>query len=87
MSRYGGAAADMGAMVVTGVPGNPIAALARQTHSRMHHITAKCRIYLPNGQPAPEVRTRARARTSGGQRGERHSPGGGSGRACAGAAR
>ena len=39
--RYDGAAIDLGAMVVTGVPGNPVAALAKQTRSHMHGIAKK----------------------------------------------
>ena len=37
MSVAGGEV-DLGAMVVTGVTGNPVAALCRQTRSRMHAI-------------------------------------------------
>lgn len=48
-ARIGGAAVDLGAMVVTGVPGNPVAALAKQTRSHMHGINHRCRIYSGDG--------------------------------------
>ena len=47
--------ADMGAMVVTGTEGNPIATLAKQTRSRMHRINNKCRIYGLDGRPVAEA--------------------------------
>ena len=46
---------DLGAMVVTGTEGNPVAMIARQTRSRMHRLTPKCRIYTPTGQPVPDA--------------------------------
>ena len=46
---------DMGAMVVTGVPGNPVAALAKQTRTRMHAILHKCRLYTADGDPVLEA--------------------------------
>lgn len=46
-----GASVDMGAMVVTGVPGNPIAAIAKQTRSRVHNLTKDCSLYLSDGRP------------------------------------
>ena len=53
--RYDGAAIDLGAMVVTGVPGNPVAALAKQTRSHMHGINSRCRIYSSDGTPVAEA--------------------------------
>ncbi|KAL1515554.1 hypothetical protein AB1Y20_002174 [Prymnesium parvum] len=54
--RVGGeASADMGAMVVTGLRGNPIAALAKQTQSHMHPINNNCRLYLADGTRAPKL--------------------------------
>ena len=41
--------ADLGAMVVTGTEGNPIATVLKQTRSRMHRIGKQCRIYGPDG--------------------------------------
>ena len=49
MSVAGGEV-DLGAMVVTGVTGNPVAALCRQTRSRMHAIGSRCRLYSHDGK-------------------------------------
>jgi phytoene dehydrogenase-like protein len=56
-TTVGGACVDMGAMVVTGVPGNPIAALAKQTRTRMHALTRECTLYLSDGQPVKGAQT------------------------------
>jgi len=36
------------------VPGNPIAAIAKQTRSRVHNLTKDCSLYLSDGRPVSE---------------------------------
>ena len=37
------------------MPGNPVAALAKQTRTRMHAIIHSCRLYTADGAPVPEA--------------------------------
>lgn len=46
-----GASVDLGASIITGLEGNPIAILCRQLRSRLHRLTYQCPIYDPNGVP------------------------------------
>ena len=41
--------------MVTGVTGNPVAALAKQSRTRMHAILHSCRLYTADGTPVPEA--------------------------------
>lgn len=42
--------ADMGAMVVTGIWGNPLTTISRQTNMQMVPIKQSCRLYGPDGK-------------------------------------
>lgn len=42
--------ADMGAMVVTGIYGNPLTTISRQTDMKMVPIKQSCRLYGPDGK-------------------------------------
>lgn len=42
--------ADMGAMVVTGIYGNPLTTISRQTDMKMIPIKQSCRLYGPDGK-------------------------------------
>lgn len=46
--------ADLGAMVVTGIYGNPITVLSRQTGMEMVPIKQACPLYGPGGKPVPK---------------------------------
>ena len=37
------------------MPGNPVAALAKQSRTRMHAIIHSCRLYTADGAPVPEA--------------------------------
>ena len=37
------------------MPGNPVAALAKQSRTRMHAIIHSCRLYTADGEPVPEA--------------------------------
>lgn len=41
--------ADLGAMVVTGLGGNPITILSKQINMELHKIKQKCPLYETNG--------------------------------------
>ena len=41
--------ADLGAMVVTGLGGNPITILSKQINMELHKIKQKCPLYEANG--------------------------------------
>lgn len=46
--------ADLGAMVVTGIYGNPMTTLSRQTGMEMVPIKQSCRLYGADGKPVPK---------------------------------
>ncbi|KAK3097833.1 hypothetical protein FSP39_013611 [Pinctada imbricata] len=46
--------ADLGAMVVTGLGGNPITILSRQINMELHKIKQKCPLYETNGGTVPK---------------------------------
>lgn len=46
--------ADLGAMVVTGIYGNPMTTLSRQTGMEMVPIKQSCRLYGAGGKPVPK---------------------------------
>lgn len=46
--------ADLGAMVVTGIYGNPMTTLSRQTGMEMVPIKQSCRLYDAGGKPVPK---------------------------------
>lgn len=46
--------ADLGAMVVTGIWGNPITIISRQTGMEMMMISPKCPLYGAGGKPVPK---------------------------------
>lgn len=46
--------ADLGAMVVTGIYGNPMTILSRQTGMEMVPIKPSCRLYGADGKPVPK---------------------------------
>jgi len=46
--------ADLGAMVVTGIWGNPITILSRQTGMEMVPIKQACPLYGAGGKPVPK---------------------------------
>lgn len=48
--------ADLGAMVVTGLGGNPMSVLSKQINMELHKIRQKCPLYESNGQPVPKVK-------------------------------
>ncbi len=41
--------ADLGAVVVTGLGGNPITVLSKQVNMELHKIKQKCPLYEGNG--------------------------------------
>ncbi|XP_064615884.1 lysine-specific histone demethylase 1A-like [Liolophura sinensis] len=47
--RKGNYVADLGAMVVTGLGGNPITVLSKQVNMELHKIKQKCPLYESNG--------------------------------------
>ncbi|XP_069128605.1 lysine-specific histone demethylase 1A-like isoform X3 [Argopecten irradians] len=47
--RKGNYVADLGAMVVTGLGGNPITVMSRQINMELHKIKQKCPLYETNG--------------------------------------
>ncbi|KAJ9576874.1 hypothetical protein L9F63_006545, partial [Diploptera punctata] len=47
--RKGNYIADLGAMVVTGLGGNPITVLSKQINMELHKIRQKCPLYESNG--------------------------------------
>ncbi|XP_076358730.1 lysine-specific histone demethylase 1A-like isoform X2 [Tachypleus tridentatus] len=46
--------ADLGAMVVTGLGGNPMTVLSRQINMELHKIRQKCPLYESNGNTVPK---------------------------------
>ncbi|XP_026279739.2 lysine-specific histone demethylase 1A [Frankliniella occidentalis] len=46
--------ADLGAMVVTGLGGNPITVLSKQINMELHKIHQKCPLYESNGSTVPK---------------------------------
>lgn len=42
--------ADLGAMVVTGLGGNPVTTLSKQIDMELHRIRQKCPLYESNGE-------------------------------------
>ncbi|KAH6921823.1 hypothetical protein HPB50_005368 [Hyalomma asiaticum] len=52
--RKGGYVADLGAMVVTGLGGNPITILSKQIKMELHKIKQKCPLYESNGTTVPK---------------------------------
>lgn len=48
--------ADMGAMVVTGIWGNPLTTISRQTGMQMVPIKQSCRLYGPDGKPISSLK-------------------------------
>uniref|UniRef100_A0A1I8AMU3 Lysine-specific histone demethylase n=1 Tax=Steinernema glaseri TaxID=37863 RepID=A0A1I8AMU3_9BILA len=51
MKTGGRACADLGAMFITGMRGNPLLTLASQSYTRLHQFDGRCPIYCPNGRP------------------------------------
>ena len=47
--RKGNYIADLGAMVVTGLGGNPIAIVSKQINMELHKIRQKCPLYESSG--------------------------------------
>lgn len=45
--------ADLGAMVVTGLGGNPVTTLSKQINMQLHKISQKCPLYESNGNTVP----------------------------------
>lgn len=52
--RKGNFIADLGAMVVTGLGGNPITVLSKQINMELHKIRQKCPLYESNGNTVPK---------------------------------
>ncbi|CAH1799050.1 unnamed protein product [Owenia fusiformis] len=52
--RKGNYIADLGAMVVTGLGGNPITVLSKQVNMELHKIKQKCPLYETNGGTVPK---------------------------------
>lgn len=52
--RKGNFIADLGAMVVTGLGGNPISVLSKQITMELHKIRQKCPLYETNGGTVPK---------------------------------
>ncbi|GLH00622.1 Lysine-specific histone demethylase 1A, partial [Gryllus bimaculatus] len=46
--------ADLGAMVVTGLGGNPVTVLSKQINMELHKIRQKCPLYESNGNTVPK---------------------------------
>ncbi len=45
--------ADLGAMVVTGLGGNPVTVLSRQINMELGKISQRCPLYESNGSTVP----------------------------------
>ncbi|XP_044593806.1 lysine-specific histone demethylase 1A [Cotesia glomerata] len=52
--RKGSYIADLGAMVVTGLGGNPVTTLSKQFSMELHKIRQKCPLYESDGQTVPK---------------------------------
>lgn len=52
--RKGNYVADLGAMVVTGLGGNPITILSKQVKMELHKIKQKCPLFESNGSTVPK---------------------------------
>ncbi|XP_064486188.1 lysine-specific histone demethylase 1A-like [Ornithodoros turicata] len=52
--RKGSYVADLGAMVVTGLGGNPVTILSKQIKIELHKIRQKCPLYESNGNTVPK---------------------------------
>ncbi|XP_035207347.1 lysine-specific histone demethylase 1A-like [Stegodyphus dumicola] len=52
--RKGNYIADLGAMVVTGLGGNPITVISKQITMELHKIRQKCPLYESNGNTVPK---------------------------------
>ncbi len=53
-SFQGSYIADLGAMVVTGLGGNPVTVLSRQINMELSKISQKCPLYESNGSTVPK---------------------------------
>ncbi len=56
--RKGQYIADLGAMVVTGLGGNPITVLSKQVNMELSKISQKCPLYESNGNTVPKDKVR-----------------------------
>ncbi|XP_044734274.1 lysine-specific histone demethylase 1A [Chrysoperla carnea] len=54
--RKGQYVADLGAMVVTGLGGNPLTVLSRQISMDLHKIKQKCPLYESNGETVDKIK-------------------------------
>lgn len=54
--RKGSFVADLGAMVVTGLGGNPLTVLNRQINMELHKIKQKCPLYESNGDTVDKIK-------------------------------
>ena len=54
--RKGNYIADLGAMVVTGLGGNPIAIVSKQINMELHKIKQKCPLYESSGSSVSDRR-------------------------------
>lgn len=52
--RKGNYVADLGAMVVTGLGGNPMTVISRQVNMELHKIKQKCPLFESNGTTVPK---------------------------------
>ncbi|KAL3881479.1 hypothetical protein ACJMK2_027918 [Sinanodonta woodiana] len=52
--RKGNYVADLGAMVVTGLGGNPMTVISKQVNMELHKIKQKCPLYESNGCTVPK---------------------------------
>ncbi|XP_053381174.1 lysine-specific histone demethylase 1A-like [Mercenaria mercenaria] len=52
--RKGNYVADLGAMVVTGLGGNPMTIISRQVNMELHKIKQKCPLFESNGSTVPK---------------------------------
>ncbi|KAI0217663.1 Lysine-specific histone demethylase 1A [Lamellibrachia satsuma] len=52
--RKGNYVADLGAMVVTGLGGNPTTVLSKQVNMELHKIKQRCPLYESNGHTVPK---------------------------------
>mgnify|MGYP000089841060 CR=1 FL=1 len=49
--KFDNAAVDLGASIITGLVGNPLATIVKQSRARLHRIESACPLFAPNGQP------------------------------------
>jgi len=62
--RKGQYIADLGAMVLTGLGGNPLTVLASQISMELHKIRQKCPLYETHGKSGPIIEKKANSRLS-----------------------